>query len=389
MMNISDIRRLTPATEDYAYFQTSGFSPKPEPVIEEVVRLTRFVSQGPAIPDVSQKIHEIFEATRGKVAQSLNAHPDEIVLGENATVGINIIANGIDWRPGDNVILSTHEHPGNRIPWYNFIKRYGLQLRFLEVNNDTDRMVEDLPRLIDARTRLISLSHVSRRTGLRFPAKEMTALAHDHNVPVLWDGAQSYGAIPVDVRDLDCDFYTFSGHKYIMAPQGTGGCYIRRDRIDWVKPSWIGSHSQKDFDLVGGLTLLDEAKRFEFGTRNLADQGGFGKALDLWAAIGWPNVFAAIASYTDKMKAALQQSVPNLILETPLPYEQSAGIVTVSLPGFTSAGIYTSLLEHERVLVSSLEKDTSMIRISTHVFNTDEELDRLISGLRRIQRSGF
>ena len=387
-MNISDIRRLTPATENYAYFQTSGFSPKPEPVIDEVVRLIRYVSQGPAVPEIAEKMNAIFEATRSKVAQSLNAHADEIVLGENATIGINIIANGINWQPGDNVILSTHEHPGNRIPWYNFIKRYGVELRFLPISDDEDQMIEELPRLIDSRTKLLSISHVSRRTGLRLPAKEITEIAHAQDVPVLWDGAQSYGAIPVDVQAIGCDFYAFSGHKYIMAPQGTGGCYIRRDRIEWVKPSWIGSHSQKDFDLVGGLTLLDEAKRFEFGTRNLADQGGFAKALDLWQEIGWDNVFAAIEAYTDKLKAALQQ-MPGVVLETPLPYARSSGIVTLSLPGFTSSGIYQSLLEHERILVSPLEKDTAMIRVSTHVFNTEEEIERLVSGLRRIQQRGY
>ena len=387
-MNVTDIRRLTPATENYAYFQTSGFSPKPEPVIDEVVRLTRFYSQGPALPGVYSKLQEVLEATRAKVAQSLNATADEIVLGENATIGINIVANGIAWQPGDNLILTTHEHPGNRIPWYNLIKRYGVQLRFLNVREDDEQMLDELAGLIDSRTRLLSLSHVSRRTGLRFPAQAITALAHRHEIPVLWDGAQSYGAIPVDVKALDCDFYTFSGHKYIMAPQGTGGCYIRRDRIEWVKPSWIGSHSQKDFDLVGGLTLLDEAKRFEFGTRNLADQGGFGKALDLWQAIGWANVFAAIEAYTDRMKTALL-ALPGVILETPLPYAKSAGIVTISVPGFTSAGLYASLLDHERILVSPLEHDTSMIRISTHVFNTDEEIDRLVNGIRRIQNSGY
>ena len=387
-MNVTDIRRLTPATENYAYFQTSGFSPKPEPVIDEVVRLTRFYSQGPALPGVYNKLQEVLEATRAKVAQSLNATADEIVLGENATIGINIVANGIAWQPGDNLILTTHEHPGNRIPWYNLIKRYGVQLRFLNVYEDDERMLDELEKLIDSRTRLLSLSHVSRRTGVRFPAQAITALAQRHGIPVLWDGAQSYGAIPVDVKALDCDFYTFSGHKYIMAPQGTGGCYVRRDRIEWVKPSWIGSHSQKDFDLVGGLTLLDEAKRFEFGTRNLADQGGFGKALDLWQEIGWGNVFAAIAAYTDRMKAALI-AIPGVILETPLPYAKSAGIVTISVPGFTSAGLYASLLDHERILVSPLEHDTSMIRISTHVFNTDEEIDRLVNGIRRIQNSGY
>lgn len=386
-MNVSDIRRMTPATDGYVYFQTSGFSPKLKPVVDEVVHLFRFVSRGPALPGVHQRMLEVFEATRDKVAHSLNASADEIVLAENATVGINIVANGIDWRPGDNVILSTHEHPGNRIPWYNLATRYGVSLRFLTICNDDDQMLAELAQLIDARTRVVSLSHVSRRTGVRLPAKEISDVARERGVPVLFDGAQSYGAVPVDVQTIGCDFYTFSGHKYVMAPQGTGGCFIRRDRIEWLKPSWIGSHSQKDFDDVGGLTLLDEAKRFEFGTRNLADQGGLGKALDIWEEVGWANVFAEIARYTDRMKSVLLTE-PGVVLETPIPYEHSSGIVTFGLPDFTSEEIAGSLLEHDRVLVSPLEHDTSMVRVSTHVFNTDEEIDRLLRGIRRILRTG-
>ena len=384
-MNVSDIRRMTPATDGYAYFQTSGFSPKLEPVVDEVVRLTRFHSHGPALPGVHERMLEVFEATRTKVANTLHASADEIVLAENATVGINIVANGIDWRPGDNVVLSTHEHPGNRIPWYNLATRYGFSLRFLTIRNDDDHMLAELAQLIDERTRVVSLSHVSRRTGLRLPAKAITAVAHQHRVPVLFDGAQSFAAIPVDVQAIGCDFYTFSGHKYVMAPQGTGGCFIRRDRIEWVKPSWIGSHSQKDFDDVGGLTLLDDARRFEFGTRNLADHGGFGLALDIWADVGWANLFDWIAGYTDRMKAALQAE-PGVVLETPIPYDHSSGIVTFALPGFTSLGIAASLLEQDRVLVSPLEHDTSMVRVSTHAFNTDEDLERLVTGVRRIVR---
>ena len=127
-----------------------------------------------------------------------------------------------------------------------------------------------------------------------------------------------------------------------MAPQGTGGFYVRRDMIPWIQPSWIGSHSQKDFDLAGGLTLLDEAKRFEFGTRNLADQIGFGKALDCWGEIGWENVFSYIAAYTDRLKAALRE-VPGLTLHTPLPYGKSSGIVTFSLGAYSSAEIQGAL----------------------------------------------
>ncbi|MEM7539757.1 MAG: aminotransferase class V-fold PLP-dependent enzyme [Chloroflexota bacterium] len=381
-MKLSDVRTLTPVTQEYAYYQTSGFSPKMDPVIDETVKWMRYHNAGPAAPGVHSKVLGLFEEARGKVARAINASADEIVLGENTTIGINIVANGINWQAGDNVILTNHEHPGNRIPWYNFITRYGVELRFLTVDHDEEQMLDELEQLIDERTQVLAISHVCRRTGQRFPARELTEIAHAKDVPVLLDGAQSFGAIPVDVKELNCDFYAFSGHKYIMAPQGTGGFYVRGDRIEWLKPSWIGSHSEKNFDLVGGMTLLDEAKRFEFGTRNLADQIGFGKALDIWAEIGWENIFSYIETYTDQMKAALAE-IPGLVIDTPLPYAQSSGIVTFSLPGHGSLDIYEHL-QGLGVLVSPLEKDTSKIRVSTHVFNNEDDLARLVAGIRQL-----
>jgi selenocysteine lyase/cysteine desulfurase len=384
-MKLHDVRRLTPITQEYAYFQSSGFSPKMEPVIEETARWARFHNAGAVAPGVHDKVLNAFEGTREKVARSINADTDEIVLGENTTIGINVVANGIDWQPGDNVILSDKEHPGNRITWYSHVRRYGIELRFLPVVHDEEVMLDAFLPLLDARTRVVSISHVCRRTGQRLPVRPLIDMAHNRDVPVLLDGAQSYGAITVDMRALDCDFYAFSGHKYIMAPQGTGGFYVRRDRIEWLKPSWIGSHSQKDFDNEGGLTLLDEAKRFEFGTRNLADQVGFGYALDCWQEIGWSNVFAYIQEYTDRTKAALQ-GVPGLVLHTPLSYEKSSGIVTFSIPGHTAAEIQERLLE-EKVLVSPLEKDGALIRVSTHVFNDEGDLARLVAGIESVVRS--
>jgi selenocysteine lyase/cysteine desulfurase len=237
MKSLDDIHAMLPDMDGFAYFQTSGFSPKLLPVVDEVIHWFRFQSRGPALPTVSEKSQEVFEEARKKVANSVNAEPGEIVLGENTTVGINIVANGIDWKPGDNVILSSHEHPGNRLTWYNIADRYGVNLKYLRISNDPSEMLGELKTLIDETTRLISISHVSRRTGVRVPAKEMCRIAHAKDVPVLLDGAQSFGAIPIDVHDLNCDFYSFCGHKYIMAPQGTGALYIRKDRIDWLKPS--------------------------------------------------------------------------------------------------------------------------------------------------------
>ena len=254
-MNLSDIRRVTPATEAHAYFQTSGFSPKPEPVVEEVIRWLRFQNQGPALGWVINDMLEMLEETRTKVAQTINADPEEILLSENATTGINIVASGIDWKPGDNVILSSHEHPGNRVPWYNLAQRYGLEIRFARVTNDEAEFLAEFERHFDKRTRLAAISHVSRETGLRFPARAMIEIAHLHDVPILFDGAQSFGSIPIDVKALNCDFYCLSGHKYIMAPQGTGAFYVREDRIEWLKGSWLGAHRR--FNTTDAFELLE------------------------------------------------------------------------------------------------------------------------------------
>ena len=386
-MDIADIRRLTPAVENCAYFQTSGFSPKPEPIIEEMIRWVRFQNQGPAVGWVSQEVERMFAGAHARVASALGAEPAEIMLNENTTVGITIVATGIDWRAGDNVVLSTHEHPGNRIVWYQIAKHYGVELRFTPIGNDAARLLEEFETLLDARTRVVSISHVSRESGLRLPARQLVEIAHRHDVPILFDGAQSFGSIPVNVRELDCDFYTCSGHKYIMGPQGTGAFYVRRDRLAWINPTWIGSHSQESFGPRGEFKLLDNARRFEFGTRNLADHAGFAKALEMWESIGWDKLYARIAEYTDGMKKLLLAEVPGLWLTTPLPYAQSSGIVAFGLPGYEPGPLCASLLEKEHILAGPADDKT--VRISTHVFNTEEEAQRLVAGLRRILKSGF
>jgi selenocysteine lyase/cysteine desulfurase len=385
-MDISDIRKLTAGTQSLIYFNTSGFSPKPAPVIDEVIKWMHFQNQGPARSDVYQPIMAMFDGVRDKIGQALNASADEIMLTENATVGINIVAYGIDWQAGDNVILSTHEHPGNRITWYNIATRYGVELRFLPISNDEPELLASLDAMIDDRTRLVSISHVSRRSGLRLPARQITELAHSKDVPVLFDGAQSFGSIPIDVKEIGCDYYSFSGHKYIMGPQGTGGFYVRSDRLESIKPSWIGSHSQSEMDDRGNMKLHNAAKRFEFGTRNMADHAGFGKALDIWQEIGWDKVFGTIAQKSSELKERLL-AVPGIELATPMSYEQSSGIVSFRIDGLKLGELAANLLENEKILASPIEwgeGERPGLRVAVHVFNTSEEFDILIGGLHRL-----
>lgn len=383
-IELDDIRGLLPGIDEVAYFQTSGFSPKPRPVVDEVVRWLRFQASGPAHPDIAAPLAQVWEVTRAQVARAVGATPEEIALTENATIGINIVAHGIDWRPGDGIVLTSHEHPGNRVVWYAIAQRSGAVLRFLDADGDDDgRLLDDLERALPG-ARIVSVSHVSRRSGRRLPVATIVAAAHRRGVPVLLDGAQAFGAVPVDVRSIGCDFYTLSGHKYILGPQATGALFVRRDRIGWLRPSWLGSRSQRALDMVGGMELHESAQRFEWGTRNVPDQAGLGVALHMWEEIGWERVFARIAGYAVRAWRALAES-PGVVVETPGAPDQASGIVSFRIPGVSGTTVAGRLLERHRILVSPFEAGTETVRVSTHVFNTDEELERLVTALRKEQ----
>ncbi len=387
-MQIGELRPLLPGIDAYAYFQTSGFSPKPQPVIDEVIHWLRFQAQGPALPHIHTPIAAAVETTRERLARAIGADTAEVTLAENATVGINIVANGIDWQPGDAVILSNHEHPGNRVVWYQIARQSGVRLIFLDIDGDDDALLmQQFVHLLDRHTRLVSLSHVSRRSGRRLPVQAIVAAAQQHGVPVLLDGAQAFGAIPVDVRAIGCEFYVLSGHKYILGPQATGGLYVRRDRLDWLRPSWLGSRSQQSMDLQGAMVLHDTARRFEFGTRNMADLAGLGRALAMWEAIGWEAVYAALAACTGAMRDALA-AIPGLVIETPAAAIQRAGIVTFQIPGIPGRAIYERLLTDFRILVSPFEAATPSVRVSVHVFNTAAEQERLVAAVRGMSEGG-
>jgi selenocysteine lyase/cysteine desulfurase len=389
LAGVEELRRLVPAAEAAVYLDVAGHSLKFEPVVEESVRWLRFQSEGPGAPPIAESTVEMVEHVRAQVARAINADPDEVMLAENTTIGINIVANGIDWRRGDNVVLSTHAHPGNRIPWYNLAARHGLNLRFVPVMPDEDAFLRDLERAIDSRTRIVSISHVSRRTGVRLPAKSIVSIAHERGVPVLLDGAQAFGAVPVDVRDLACDFYTLSGHKWIMAPQGTGAFFISRHRLEHLWPSFIGSRSQSWMDDEGHMTLHDSARRFEYGTRNSADVAGFGKALEIWETIGWERIFEYVARATDRLKERLLSS-PGVVLDTPLPYERSSGIVAFRLDGIGSDALTDWLWRDRRVLASPVEgagPDGRAVRVTGHAFVLDRDIDQLVAGIEEYQAS--
>ena len=232
-MNIDEIRSLIPGLKHCSYLNMS-YGPKPTPVTDEVVRMARYIEEYATLSkEVMEEIERVYEGARVDVARLLGASTDEIALTRHVSEGINIVATGIDWEPGDEVIVTDEEHPAGSLPWMNLMKRRGIVVRQLPLAPyEKDGIVERLDDLITPRTKLLCLSHVSTRTGFVLPAREVADTAHKRGVPVLLDGAHAVGLIPVNVKDLGCDFYSGCGHKWLLAPQGTGFLYVDADKLD-------------------------------------------------------------------------------------------------------------------------------------------------------------
>lgn len=380
---------------------SQGFPLKLEPAIHEAIHWLEFGMKGMANAEVSENLYftgRQLEAARSAVADALGCHADEVTLNEAAGVGINLIANGINWNTGDVVVTFQNEHPSNRVPWFALAQRRGIEIATVAdelhgTQHDNpqpvpnSQLLADLDQLLATlgqRAKLLSFSHVSRRTGVRLPAKDIVTVAHKHSIPVLIDGAQAFGSIPVDVKDIGCDYYTVNGHKYCMAPTGTGACYIAREKLDSVLPSWVGCHGE----VIGSdasvetFELLPSARRFEFGNRNISDHAGWRKSLEIWRdEVGWNNLFAAIAELTGYIKDSLQ-ALEGVTVSTPRAYDESSTIVAFAVEGLRGEKIVQWCQDRNILIAAHLDK---AVRISAHAYNTREEVDRLVTALRELQ----
>ncbi|MBC7261780.1 MAG: aminotransferase class V-fold PLP-dependent enzyme, partial [Chloroflexi bacterium] len=218
-MNDADVEAIRagfPALNREIYLNAGTYGPLPT-VVADTLRdwYTMLEQEGPWAPPAVKRSHEECETTRRKVADLLGADPEEIALTRSTSEGTDIIGYGIRWREGDEVIVSDQEHEGCWIVWQSLSRRYGIRVRVLPLTEDQDELLSRLEAMMTPRTRLVFLSHVSCQSGLRILPAPIGRLVHEHGAFFMLDGAHAVGQFPVDVRALNCDFYTGCGHKWL------------------------------------------------------------------------------------------------------------------------------------------------------------------------------
>lgn len=379
-----------------AYLDSAASAQKPNQVIEAEAEFYRhgYAAVHRGIHTLSAEATQRMENVRNQVATFINARmPEELVFVRGTTEGINLVANS--WgnsqvAAGDNIIISEMEHHANIVPWQMLCERVGAQLRVIPLNADGTLQLDVYRQLLDDKTRLVAVTQVSNVLGTENPVAEMIAAAHQYGAKVLLDGAQAVMHHTVDVQALDCDFYVFSGHK-LYAPTGIGVLYAKDDILQ-AMPPWEGGGSMiATVSLKDGTTYAKAPWRFEAGTPNTGAIIGLGAAIDYVTRIG----LSAIAEYERSlMHYALGElaNVPDLTLYGPAG---RLGVIAFNLGKhhaydvgsfLDNYGVAVRTGHHCAMPLMAFYNVPAMCRASLVMYNTHEEVDRLVAGLKRIHQ---
>jgi L-cysteine/cystine lyase len=306
---------------------------------------------------------------REAAARLVGAGPDDVALTQNTTHGMNLGVAAIDWRKGDEVVSTTTEHPGCLAPLHNLSRRFGIEVNLVS----PPVTPEKIEAALTPKTRLIALSHVDWTSGEVLPLEEICTLARDRDALTLVDGAQSVGNIPVNVPASGADMYAFTGHKWVLGPEGLGAFYVRPGiPVHSPNVGYLSLPSPADFDAAGGYELRPDARRFEASTVSPILAAGFAAAAQAVHERGEAG-FEEIKRRADLLMDLLSR-LPHVTLRSPRPAQ--SGLVSFEIRGVAAKEATERLLEEEFIL-RYIPDPNSYIRASTHLFNTEEELEAL------------
>ena len=400
-LDVARIRRDFPALctpfhgKPLIYLDSAVSGLCPAPVVERVSHYSAYehtnVHRG--VSTLSQEATDRFEEAREKVRAFINApSARQIIWTRGTTESINLVAQTFGRQrvqAGDEILLSAMEHHSNIVPWQLLAEERGAKIRVIPMNDAGELILDDLESLLTERTRILGVTHVSNVLGTINPVKEIIARAHARNVPVLVDGAQGVPHLPVDVTDLDADFYVFSGHK-LSGPTGIGVLYGRQELLE-AMPPWHGGGSMILSVTWEKTTYCGLPSKFEAGTPAIAQAIGLGAAIDYLLGLGLDRVGAhehELLAYATRRL----QAIPGLRIIGQA--RAKASVLSFVLEDIHPHDI-GSILDHEGIVVRAGHHCAQPVmrrmavpattRASFSYFNTQEEIDALVSGILKVQ----
>jgi selenocysteine lyase/cysteine desulfurase len=371
-MDLDTFRNQMPVTRSWAYMDHAAVSPLPEPARAALAEWADDVSAN-GLVHIGRWVARI-EEVRKQFGRLLNADPLDVAFVKNTSEGVGIVAEGLPWETGDNVVTVDQEYPANVYPWMNLESR-GVEFRAVRSRPGGVVSLEDLDAAIDARTRVVTLSFVEFATGFRNDLDAVGRLCRDRGALFFVDAIQGLGVLPIDVKRTPIDFLAADGHKWLLGPEGAGVFWMRRELIDRVRPVGVGWNSvvgAYDFSAID-FRLKPHAGRYESGTLNVGGTIAMGASLGLLLAVGIEEIERQILALTDRLCEGIAGTNWRVFGRT--TPEARSGIVSMEPPTGRDVAEVARALRREGVVVNCR---AGRLRVSPHGYNTAEEIDRLV-----------
>ncbi|RLG25910.1 cysteine desulfurase [Methanosarcinales archaeon] len=393
-MDIEGIRSDFPILNDVIYMDSASTSLTPEPVLEAVLEYYREYNAnvGRGVHRLSQIASTRYDDAHRKVARFIGARKEGLIFTKNSTEAINMVALGMGLRRGDRVVTTLLEHHSNLLPWMQ-LKKLGVDIGLISPEKDGLFNLSDFEYAIDDKTRVVAVTHASNVLGTISPIREISRICREKDVLLLVDGAQSTPHMRVNVRELDCDFFILSGHK-MLGPTGTGVLWVKDPEA--IEPLFYGGGMIEDVS-TDACRLASGYERFEAGTPHIAGGIGLGRAVDYLEGVGMDALQEHEAQMTTRLLEGLLDIQGVEVYGSHDPKER-IGVVSFNIEGLNPHDVALMLDDAAGIMVRSghhcciplmkhLELKMGTVRASLYLYNTEEEIERLLEVVREIART--
>lgn len=383
MMDWTRFRAAVPAAEQVVYLNTGWSGPLCAAARDAIrARLEEEYEYGPTTPPVHEASREAARLARTAIARLINARPESIVLVQSSAHAINLVFGGLAFTYGDQIVTTDAEHHALSVPAYYARRRQGLALRIVQIDGEMDEsdFVREFDEAITERTRLVALSHAFFNVGIRLPARKIADIAHARGALVLIDGAQAVGQFPVDVATLDADFYTVSGHKWLLGPAGVAGLYIRPQLIGQVEATMVARGATRSFDARGSMEpRRDTVEKFDLTETSAPLWAGLTAAIDFVERAGVSAIDGRVRDLAGRLRTGLARIDGAKVLSPP-PGPLATGLVPFAIAGTTPDEVTALLWEEHRIVARSVFGRPAT-RLSVHAFNTPAEVEQAVAAV--------
>lgn len=364
-------------SEDKVPMNAGNLCPSPEAVAQRVTEVTRDIDVDCSFQN-RDKFKQTLEDSRSKVAAQLGVSPDEIALVRNTSEANNVINNGLPLKAGDEVVLWSENHPTNNVAWDVRAARFGLVVKRIDLPRHPKyktELVDAFEQALTPSTRVLSITHVSSASGMALPARDLAALARSRGIFIHVDGAQSWGALDNNLREMDCDSYSASAHKWFCGPKEVGILYVKQDRIPEIWPNVVapGWGDDADPDVAG-------ARKFEsLGQRDDAALAAVATTADFHNVLTPAKLEARVVELASMLKAGLNDAGAKLV--TPESSELSGGVCIIEVPAKNRQQMLDRMYQEHGIAGST----SGGFRLCPHIYNTKEHIERAVRGVKALK----